>query len=117
MDKKQSVITNFIWRLMERGGTYVMNFIVSVILARLLEPSLYGSIALVTAITAILQVFVDSGMANSLIQKKDADDLDYSSVFYFNLVFCLLLYDFLLQRLSVLYAQRLRPKLTFLKRL
>ena len=92
MDKKQSVITNFIWRLMERGGTYVMNFIVSIVLARLLEPSLYGSIALVTAITAILQVFVDSGMANSLIQKKDTDDLDYSSVFYFNLVFCLVLY-------------------------
>ncbi len=92
MDKKQSVITNFIWRLLERGGTYVMNFIVSIVLARLLEPSLYGSIALVTAITAILQVFVDSGMANSLIQKKDTDDLDYSSVFYFNLVFCLVLY-------------------------
>lgn len=92
MDKKQSVITNFIWRLMERGGTYVMNFIVSIVLARLLEPSLYGSIALVTAITTILQVFVDSGMANSLIQKKDTDDLDYSSVFYFNLVFCLVLY-------------------------
>ena len=92
MDKKQSVITNFIWRFMERGGTYVMNFIVSIVLARLLEPSLYGSIALVTAITTILQVFVDSGMANSLIQKKDTDDLDYSSVFYFNLVFCLVLY-------------------------
>ena len=92
MDKKQSVITNFIWRLMERGGTYVVNFAVSVVLARLLAPELYGSIALVTAITSILQVFVDSGMANSLIQKKDTDDLDYSSVFYFNLVFCLVLY-------------------------
>ena len=92
MDKKQSVITNFIWRLMERGGTYLMNFAVSVVLARLLDPSLYGTIALVTAITTILQVFVDSGMANSLIQKKDTDDLDYSSVFYFNLGFCLLLY-------------------------
>ena len=91
-DKKHSVIVNFLWRLMERGGTYVMNFIVSIILARLLDPSLYGSIALVTAITTILQVFVDSGMANSLIQKKDTDDLDYSSVFYFNLGFCLLLY-------------------------
>ncbi len=91
-DKKQSVLTNFIWRFLERGGTYVMNFIVSIVLARLLDPSLYGSIALVTAITTILQVFVDSGMANSLIQKKDTDDLDYSSVFYFNLGFCLLLY-------------------------
>ena len=92
MDKKQSVITNFIWRFLERGGTYVMNFIVSIVLARMLDPSLYGTIALVTAITTILQVFVDSGMANSLIQKKDTDDLDYSSVFYFNLAFCLLLY-------------------------
>ena len=92
MDKKQSVITNFIWRLLERGGTYVVNFVVSVVLARLIAPELYGSIALVTAITSILQVFVDSGMANSLIQKKDTDDLDYSSVFYFNLVFCLVLY-------------------------
>lgn len=92
MDKKQSVVVNFIWRLLERGGAYAMNFLVSLVLARLLEPSLYGSVALVTAITTILQVFVDSGMANSLIQKKDTDDLDYSSVFYFNLAFCLLLY-------------------------
>ena len=77
---------------MERCGAQLVSFVVSVVLARLLEPSLYGSIALVTAITTILQVFVDSGMANALIQKKDTDELDYSSVFYFNLVFCLLLY-------------------------
>ena len=38
MDKKQSVITNFIWRLMERGGTYVVNFALAVVLARLLAP-------------------------------------------------------------------------------
>ena len=43
-------------------------------------------------ITAILLVFVDSGMANALIQKKDPDDLDFSSVFYFNICFCLFLY-------------------------
>ena len=92
MDKKQSVISNFIWRFMERCGAQIMAFVVSVILARLLEPSLYGTVALVTAITTILQVFVDSGMANALIQKKDTDDLDYSSVFYFNLAFCVLLY-------------------------
>ena len=92
MDKKQSVISNLIWRFMERCGAQVMSFVVSVVLARLLEPSLYGSIALVTATTSILQVFVDSGMANALIQKKDTDDLDYSSVFFFNLSFCLVLY-------------------------
>ena len=42
--------------------------------------------------TSILQIFVDSGMGSALIQKKDADDLDFSSVFYFNLVVCSVLY-------------------------
>ena len=91
-DKKQSVITNFIWRLLERCGAQVVAFVVSIVLARLLDPALYGRIALVTVITSILNVFVDSGMANALIQKKNTDDLDYSSVFYFNVSFCLLLY-------------------------
>lgn len=91
-NSRQNVISNLIWRFMERCGSQVISFVVSVVLARLLAPELYGSIALVTVITSVLQVFVDSGMANALIQKKDTDDLDYSSVFYFNLVFCLLLY-------------------------
>ena len=82
---------------MERCGAQLVSFVVSVVLARLLDPSLYGTIALVTVITSILNVFVDSGMANALIQKKNTDDLDFSSVFYFNVVFCLLLYALLWQ--------------------
>ena len=77
---------------MERCGAQVVSFVVSIVLARILEPELYGTIALITVIISILQVFVDSGMANALIQKKDTDDLDYSSVFYFNVAFCLVLY-------------------------
>ena len=82
-DLKKRAVSSLAWRFMERCGAQVMSFVVSVVLARLLEPSLYGSIALVTATTSILQVFVDSGMAHALIQKKDTDDLDYSSVFFF----------------------------------
>lgn len=89
---RKSVISNIIWRFLERCGAQGVTFIVSVVLARLLDPSLYGTVALVTVFTAILQVFVDSGMGNALIQKKDADDLDFSSVFYFNFSVCLLLY-------------------------
>ena len=92
MNNRQKVFSNLIWRFMERCGAQVVSFVVSIVLARLLEPELYGTIALVTVITSILQVFVDSGMANALIQKKDTDDLDYSSVFYFNVCFCLILY-------------------------
>ena len=94
-DKKQSFFSNLLWRFVERCGAQVVSFVVSVVLARLLEPSLYGTIALVTVVTSILNVFVDSGMANALIQKKDTDNLDYSSVFYFNVCFCLLLYALL----------------------
>ncbi|MCR5575480.1 MAG: lipopolysaccharide biosynthesis protein [Oscillospiraceae bacterium] len=94
-DRKQSFFSNLLWRFMERCGAQLVSFVVSVVLARLLDPSLYGTIALVTVITSILNVFVDSGMANALIQKKNTDDLDFSSVFYFNVVFCLLLYALL----------------------
>ena len=88
----KSVTNNLIWRFLERCGAQGVTFIVSIVLARLLDPSVYGTVALVTVFTSILQVFVDSGMGNGLIQKKNADDLDFSSVFYFNLSVCLLLY-------------------------
>ena len=70
----------------------IVTFIVSVVLARILSPNDYGKIALITVFTTIMQVFVDSGLGTALIQKKDADDLDFSSVFYFNFVVCIFLY-------------------------
>ena len=92
MNTKNKVVSNLIWRFAERCGAQGVSFIVSIILARLLEPSAYGTIALVTIFTTILQVFVDSGMGNALIQKKNADDTDFSTVFYFNLFICIVLY-------------------------
>lgn len=89
---KNSILKNFIWRFAERCGAQLVTFIVSIVLARILAPEDYGTIALVTVFTTILQVFVDSGLGTALIQKKDADDLDFSSVFYFNFVVCLILY-------------------------
>ena len=90
--KSEKVISNFIWRFAERCGAQFVSFVVSIVLARILAPEDYGTIALVTVFTAILQVFVDSGLGTALIQKKDADDLDFSSVFYFNVFVCLVLY-------------------------
>ena len=89
---KKNVIGNFIWRFAERCGAQLVTFVVSIVLARILDPKDYGTIALVTVFTTILQVFVDSGLGTALIQKKDADDLDFSSVFYFNFIVCMVLY-------------------------
>lgn len=90
--ENKKIISNFIWRFLERCGAQGVTFIVSIVLARLLDPDVYGTVALVTVFTTIMQVFVDSGMGNALIQKKDADDLDFSSVFYFNMAMCSFLY-------------------------
>lgn len=88
----KSIFSNFIWRFAERSGAQLVTVIVSIVLARLLLPEDYGTIALVTVFTTIMQVFVDSGLGTALIQKKDADDLDFSSVFFFNFAVCILLY-------------------------
>ena len=92
MYSSNRTLVNFIWRFAERCGAQLVTFIVSIVLARILSPSDYGTIALVTVFTTILQVFIDSGLSTALIQKKDADDLDFSSVFYFNFVICIILY-------------------------
>lgn len=89
---KQKTMTNLIWRFGERCGAQIVQFIVSIVLARILAPEAYGTIALVMVFAQILQVFVDSGLGNALIQKKGADDLDFSSVFIFNIIWCLILY-------------------------
>lgn len=90
--KKKKVLINLIWRFAERAGAQIVSFIVSIILARLLSPSDYGTIALVNVFVAVLNVFVDSGLGSALIQKKDADNLDFSTVFFTNVVFCTALY-------------------------
>ena len=92
---RNKAFSNMIWRFMERVGAQAVAFVVEIILARLIAPEAFGIIALVTVFTSILQVFIDSGMGNALIQKKDADDLDFSSVFYFNMAMCLMLYGLL----------------------
>ena len=86
--KRDTVVTNLIWRLGERFGAKMVQFIVQMILAKMLAPEIWGTIGLILIFIEILQVFIESGLGNALIQKKDADDLDFSTVFYFNCVIC-----------------------------
>lgn len=92
---RQKVFTGFIWRFMERIGAQGVSFIVSLILARLLTPEDYGQVALITVFITILNTFATSGIGTALIQKKNADDTDFSTVFYFNILFSLALYALL----------------------
>ncbi len=103
------VTSNFLWRFFERCGAQGVTFIVSVILARHLDPEVYGTVALVSVFSSIMSVFVTSGLNDALIRKKDADDLDFSTVFYFNIFMCLALYAlaFFLAPLAARYYERL----------
>lgn len=89
---KKQTLSSFIWRFAERCGAQGVQFVVSIVLARLLSPDDYGTLELITVFTNILAVFINSGMSVALIQKKDADDLDYSTLFIFNVFMCISLY-------------------------
>lgn len=92
MERKKTVAVNIVWRFAERCGAQLVAAIVSIVLARILDPNVYGTVALISVFTTILQVFVDSGLGNALIQKKQADNLDFSTVFFTNIIFCAILY-------------------------
>lgn len=86
------VISGLLWKFSERMAAQIVTFIVTIVLARLITPEEYGVIALITIFITIANVFVVSGFGNALIQKKDADNIDFSSVFYFNIIFSLFIY-------------------------
>lgn len=89
---KSKIFSGLFWRFGERIVAQLVSFMITIILSRILGPSEYGAIALTNVFIIIANVFVVSGFGNALIQKKDADNLDFSSVFYFNIVFSLFLY-------------------------
>lgn len=116
MAKGNEVIKNFLWRFMERWGAQGVSLIVSIVLARMLEPKMYGTVALITIFITILQVFVDSGLGTALIQKKDADSIDFSSVFWFNVLICILLYGMMFLAAPIISAFYSIPELTLMTR-
>ena len=89
---KSNILTSLFWKLLERGGTQGIQFIIQIVLARLLAPEQFGTIAIVMVFIHLAQVFVQSGFNTALIQKKDADDVDFSSVFYLSLALAGILY-------------------------
>ncbi len=89
---KQKVAKGAAWVLCEKFSCQLVQFVVAMILARLLTPSDYGTVALLTIFTAVASVLADSGFGNALVQKKEATDLDFNSVFYLSLTLGIFLY-------------------------
>lgn len=81
MASKNTIIASLFWKFFERIGTQLIQFGVSIALARILAPNDFGLVALITIFINVATVFVQSGLNTALIQKKNADDLDFSTVF------------------------------------
>lgn len=89
---KSKVFSGLVWTYAERMLAQLVSLAVTVILARIIEPGEYGIISLVLVFITLANVVVSDGFGNALIQKKDADDNDFSSMLYFSLLFGIILY-------------------------
>lgn len=87
------IIYNLLWKFFERTCVQVISFVVSIILARLLEPADYGNVAIVMVFISLANVIIDGGLNSALIQKKNADIIDFSTIFYTTLVLSVIVYS------------------------
>ncbi len=89
---KKSAFSGFIWKFAERVGAQMVSLVVSIVLARILIPEDYSIVGIVTIFFAFCNVFISGGLNSALIQKKDADEDDYSTIFWVNMIIAVVLY-------------------------
>ena len=89
------MIRGLFWKILEQCGSQGIQFVVALVLARLMTPAEYGTISLITIFIAIANTFVQSGFATALVQGKDVKEEDYSSVFWVSMLLSLLCYGVL----------------------
>lgn len=82
---KQKTINGLFWSFIDSFANQGVQFVVGIILARILSPREFGLIGMLTIFIAISQSFIESGFSSALIRKKDCTQTDYSTIFYFNL--------------------------------
>lgn len=113
---KQKMLGVLAWSTVDRFGQQAVQFVISMILARLLTPADYTLIGLVMVFVSLSNTLVDSGFGQALVRKPDANETDFNSVFYFNIFISVILYIFLFfaaDNIAVFFNQ---PKLVVVSR-
>jgi len=80
-----TIVKSFFWKLFERLSVQLIQFVVTIVMARLLLPSEYGIIVLITIFIQLCDVIIDGGLNTALIQKKTSDNTDFSTISIFSL--------------------------------
>lgn len=92
MNNDQKIVNGLLWKLLERFGVQGAQFVLQIILARILDPEHYGVLSMMIIFTALANVFIQRGFNTALIQNKDVTEKDYSSVFWVTGAVAIILY-------------------------
>lgn len=114
---KNRTVKGMIWNSIDKFGSYLVSFIIGVILARMLMPSDYGIIGMLSIFFALSELFVNSGFSQALIQKKNRTEVDYSTIFYFNIAVAIITYFILFLLAPVISEFFETPQLIILTRI
>lgn len=109
---KKNVVSGLIWKLLERFGVSGVQFVLQIILARLLEPDHYGALSMMVIFTALANVFIQYGFNTSLIQGKDVTEEDFSSVLWVSLGIAGVFYGMILFAAPYIAAFYKMPEVT-----
>jgi teichuronic acid exporter len=116
MSLKQKTVSGLMWSFAENLANQGTNFIIGIVLARLLVPRDFGLVGMLTIFIAVSQSFIDSGFSQALIRKKECSQADYSTVFYFNLLVGIFFYAVLFVSAGAISDFFREPQLTPLVR-
>lgn len=106
------VIRSFLWKLLERFSVQGLSLLITLVLARILDPKDYGIVALIAVFTSLSLVIIDGGLNTALVQKKDADQTDFSTIFFSSIVISLFLYALLFLLAPTIASFYKNPSLT-----
>lgn len=113
---KSKTVSGVLWSAIERFSLQGVQFIINILMSRLLLPSDYGMIGMLAVFLQISQTFIDSGFSDALVQKKDRTETDLSTVFYFNIIISVLLYILLFIGAPYIAQFYRMPELTLVTR-
>lgn len=113
---KQKTVSGLLWSIIDNLAKYGLQFIVGIILARLLSPTEFGLVGMITIFISISNSLVDSGFSQALIRKNNAEAKDFSTVFIFNLAFSIIVFCLLFFSANAIGSFFEQPKLVLLVR-
>ncbi len=95
MSSKQQILSGLVWKFLERFGVQASQFVLQLVLARILDPEHYGVLSMMVIFTTLANVFIQRGFNTALIQNKNVTEEDYSSIFYITMSIAAVLYGIL----------------------